>query len=107
ERLAADHAEALSAEQQRHAEEMAELQKRLADQAALKILARFREMEGRLVELTCAVAARILGTVLTDDIRDRSIVRLAALIREALHDTEAVRIRVRGNLPLFETLKEK
>ncbi len=107
ERLAAEHAEALRAEQQRHAEEMAELQKRLADQAALKILARFREMENKLVELTCAVAARILGTVLTDDIRDRSIERLAALIREALHDTEAVRIRVRGNLPLFETLKEK
>ena len=29
------------------------------------------------------------------------------LIREALQDSEAIRIRVRGNLPLFETLKEK
>jgi len=107
ERLAAEHAEALRLEQKRHAEEMGELQKRLADEAAKKVLARFREMEARLVDLTCAVAARILGTVLTDDIRDRSIERLAALIREALRDTDAVRIRVRGSLPLFETLKEK
>lgn len=107
ERLVQEHEEALRQEKERHAEEMGELQKRIGDAAGKKILIRFQEMEGRIVELTSAVAARILGSVLTDDIRDRSIERLSGLIREALQDSEAIRIRVRGNLPLFETLKEK
>lgn len=107
ERLAQDHAEALHAEQERHAEEIVELQRRFADEAGDRILAAFTEMEGRLVESTAAVAARVLGGVLTDDLRERSIDRLAGHIREALCDGEAVRIRVHGSLPLFETLKEK
>ena len=107
ERLAQEHAEALHAEQQRHAEEIVELQRRFADEAGDRILAAFTEMEGRLVESTGAVAARVLSGVLTDDLRERSIERLAGHIREALCDGEAVRIRVHGSLPLFETLKEK
>jgi hypothetical protein len=106
-RLCDEHAEALRAEQERHAEEVAALEGRFADAASVTIRDRFAEMEGRVVELTSAVTARILGTTLTDDIRDRSIERLAALIREALMDGEAVRIRIHGSLPLFETLKEK
>lgn len=106
-RLADDHAEALRAEQERHAEEVAALERRFADEASTTILTRFAEMEGRVIELTSAVTARILGTTLTDDIRNRSIERLAGLIREALMDGEAVRIRVHGSLPLFEMLKEK
>lgn len=106
-RLADEHAEALRTEQKRHAEEIAALERRFADKASATILARFAEMEGRVIELTSAVTARILGTTLTDDIRDRSIDRLAGLIREALMDGEAVRIRVHGSLSLFEKLKEK
>lgn len=106
-RLCEEHAEAMRAEQERHAEEIAALERRFADEASATIIARFAELEGRVIELTCAVTARILGTTLTDDIRDRSIERLAGLIREALMDGEAVRIRVHGSLPLFEALKEK
>ena len=107
ERLGQEHAEALRNEQQRHAEEVAELQRNFAEEAGEKILAGFAEMERRLIESTGAVAARILGALLTDDLRERSVDKLAGHIREALCDGEAVRIRVHGSLPLFETLKEK
>lgn len=106
-KLAQEHAEALQAERDRHAQEMSELQAQFADEAAAKILASIGEMEARLVELTSAVTARILGGVLTDDLRQRSIGKLAQIIREALADDEALRIRVRGNLPLYEELKER
>ena len=107
ERLAQEHADAVQAERDRHAEEMAELQGRFAEEAGAKILAAIEEMENRVVELTSAVTARILGVVLTDDIRERSIERLAGIIREALADDEAVRIRARGSLPLYEELKKR
>jgi hypothetical protein len=107
ERLALEHGEALHLEKQRHAEEIAELQQRFAEEATGRIDAGLAEMEHRLVESTSAVAARILGAVLNDDLRDRSVGRLADLVREALRDDEAVRVRVHGNVPLFEMLKDR
>ena len=106
ERLSDEHAQALQSERDRHAEEVAELHNRFAEEAGAKILQRIEEMENHLIELTSAITARILGVVLTDDIRKRSIERLAAIIREALSDGEAIRIRVRGSLPLYEELKK-
>lgn len=107
ERLEQQHAEALETERARHAEELAALQQRFAEDASARILASVEDMEKRVVELTTTVTARILGVALTDDVRQRSVERLASVIREALDDDEAVRIRVRGSLPLYEALKEK
>jgi len=107
ERLAREHDEALRAEKELHAEEVARLQQRFAEEASAKIDAGFAEMEARLAESTGMVASRILGAIVSEDLRDRSIGRLAGLIREALRDGEAVRIRVHGNLPLFEALKQQ
>lgn len=107
ERLAQEHADALQAERTLHAGELLELQKQFADDASEKIRTNFTTMETQLLELTGAVTARILGAVLTDDIRQRSIERLEDIIRDALTDNEAIRIRVRGSLPLFDALKEK
>lgn len=104
ERLAAEHAEALNAERQRHAEEIAALQARLGEEASAIIDARFAEVERRLVDITGAVAARILGGLMTEDLRERSLARLAGVIQQALADDEAVRIRVRGNPALYEAL---
>lgn len=107
ERLAQEHADALQVERDRHAEELAELQAQFAQEAGEKIDAALDAMETRIIELTGAVTARILGVVLTDDIRERSIERLAEIVRKALTDDEAVRIHVRGSLPLFDALKTK
>jgi hypothetical protein len=82
ERLAQEHAAALQAEKDLHAEEVARLQQHFADEASAKIEAGFAEMEARLAESTGMVASRILGG-------------------------EAVRIRIHGSPPLFEALKQK
>ena len=107
ERLAREHADALQAERDRHASELNELQEQLAEEASQKILSGIEAMETHVLELTSAVTARILGVVLTDDMRERSIERLAGILRDALADDEAVRIRIRGSLPLFDALKTK
>lgn len=106
-RLTAEHAETLNAERERHAEEIATLQARLGEEASALIESRFAETQRELVELTGSVAARILGGLMTDDLRERSLVRLADVIGQALADDEAVRIRVRGNPALFDALRER
>lgn len=105
-RLEAEHEARLLEERERHAQELAELGGQIAEEAAQRITAGLQEAEDRLVEITTSVAARILGIALTEDIRDRSIARLAALIREALRDDEAVRIRARGAASLYEALRQ-
>lgn len=103
-RLNKEHADTLQLERDRHAEELIEFQQRVADEAGTRISAAIDEMESRVIALTSAVTSRILGGVLTEDIRDRSVERLAGYIQEALADSEAVRIRVRGSQPLYEAL---
>ncbi|MBI1619737.1 hypothetical protein [Aquamicrobium zhengzhouense] len=107
ERLGKEHQDALQLERDRHAEELEVLERRHADETAVLVHTAIADMEERVIALTSAVCARILGTVLTDDVRDRSLQRLAALITEALHDEEGVRIKVSGNRPLFQALKDK
>jgi hypothetical protein len=107
ERLTREHGDALAAERERHAAELNEFQEHFAQEAGEKIASRIEAMETQVLDLTSAVTARILGVVLTDDMRERSIRRLANIINEALADNEAVRIRIRGSLPLFDALKTK
>ncbi len=106
-RLAEEHAEALRLERERHQEELAALHQLVADEASQRMQAAIDESERRIVDLTSAVAARILGGLLTEDMRDRSLEKLAETIRAALTDSEALRIRVRGSLPLYEALKQR
>jgi hypothetical protein len=94
----------LQAERDNHAAEREQLQRSLGSEAAALIEARFAELERHLVQLTTTAAARILGGVLSDTMRTRSIEALANTIREAMHDGDAVRIRVHGPQSLFEAL---
>jgi hypothetical protein len=107
ERLAQEHEQALEAERERHVQEIAALDLRFAEDASARIASGITEMENRVVELTSAVTARLVGMVLSDDLRDRSIARLAETIREAMRDNDAVRIRVRGSQSMFEALQGK
>ncbi|RVC57067.1 hypothetical protein EN779_22810, partial [Mesorhizobium sp. M4B.F.Ca.ET.088.02.2.1] len=61
-------------------------------------------MELRVTELVGATLARIIGGMVSDDLQKRSLDALARTIGEAIADSEAVRIAVRGPLSLFETL---
>lgn len=103
-RLAEDHAEALRIERERHQEELAAVNRQVAEEASLRMQASVDNAERKIVDLTSAVVSRILGGVLTEDMRERSLERLAATIRDALADDDALRIRVRGSLPLYEAL---
>ncbi|TKT77492.1 hypothetical protein [Aquamicrobium sp. LC103] len=105
ERLSQEHAEALEAQRERHAAELAELTNQLAAEASARVASRIQEMEERIVELTTSVTARILGMTLTEELRDRSIESLGRTIHDALLDDEAVRIKVRGPVTLYEALK--
>lgn len=105
-RLEAEASEALAAERERHAEEIASLQASLGEHAGEALLARIAELEERLVDLTASVTARILGPVLSADLQKRAIADLGRVIREALREPGAVRIRVRGPMSLVEALRQ-
>lgn len=103
-RMTAEHEAAMTLETQRHAGETAELNARLGEQSGTMIAERMREMEETVTALAASAAARILALHLTAEIQQRMIEELGQAIRDALGDSDAVRIRVRGPLSLYEAL---
>ncbi|WP_173934800.1 hypothetical protein [Chelativorans sp. Marseille-P2723] len=106
-KLACKHAEALSAERERHAAEMQATIERLSDLAAEAIAARFDAMKREVASITSALAAQVLAVTLTQDVRRRSIEELARLVGEAMNDRDTLRVRVRGPENLRQALKER
>lgn len=103
-RLTEEHEAALEAERQRHADEIAELGARFGAEAGTAIASRIAEMETRVVHLATDAAARVVATLVSDDIRTRSIDALSTAILAACADREAVRIKVSGPQFLFDAL---
>ena len=106
-RLEQEHAQTLQAERDRHTEELNELQQQFATEAGKRMLSGLTEVEERVGDLTTSVSAHILGSVLTDAMRERSLERLRKIIADAFLDNEAVRIRVTGSVSLYEALKAR
>lgn len=106
-RLKAEHAEAIQALQERHEQEIERLEVEIGERAGSAVAAGFQEMESRLVQLTSSSATRILGVLLTEDVRAKALDALAAAIGKSAGDREAVRIRIHGPLSLFEALRTK
>ena len=104
-RLAVDHQATLDAERQANAEEAKAFLDSFGGDLGAAVAARIEAMEARLTGLVGATVGRIIGGIVTDDLQKRSIEALARTIGEAVADSEAVRISVRGPLSLFETLK--
>ncbi len=96
---------ALDAERQANAEEAKAFLDSFGGDLGAAVAARIEAMEARLTGLVGATVGRIIGGIVTDDLQKRSIEALARTIGEAVADSEAVRISVRGPLSLFETLK--
>jgi hypothetical protein len=107
ERFAAEHEAALSAERERHAAEIAEINRRHGEEVGARLEAGLREMEARISETVSGTVARILGPIVSDEVLERSIGELARAIDEALDDADAVTIRVSGPLSLFSALASK
>lgn len=105
-RLLQWHEATLDDERRRHADEMEAIHRHFGQEAGETIAARIDEMENRIGDLASAATARILGSVLSDDLLKRSMESLALTIRAASSDREAVRIQVRGPQSLFETLQK-
>ncbi|QDZ02711.1 hypothetical protein FQ775_21345 [Nitratireductor mangrovi] len=106
-RLEAEHEERLAAERESHAGEVEALNQRLGEELATRIEASFGATEGRLLDLTAEVMSRILGTILTEDLQQRSVEQLGNIIRTAIREAGTVRVKVRGPLSLYEPLTEK
>lgn len=106
-RLKAEHTEAIEALQESHRQEIERLEAEIGERAGNAVAAGFQEMENRLVQLTSSSATRILGVLLTEDVRAKALDALAAAIGKAAGDREAVRIRIHGPLSLFEALRPK
>jgi hypothetical protein len=105
-RLEQHFQETLASEREAHVREMEEMLAAAGKETAGRMLARLDEMEERIAALTGAAVARVLGSIVSDDIRKRSVEDLARTIREAAGDDEAIRIRVTGPQPLFSALAE-
>jgi hypothetical protein len=105
-RLGAAHQAEREAESEAHAAETKALLASLGDDLGRTIGAHLEALEGRVTDLVGSQAARILGTLLADDLQQRSLVALASTVRETIGDAEAVRVRVSGPLSLYETLRE-
>ncbi|MBM2712241.1 hypothetical protein JQK88_13455 [Mesorhizobium caraganae] len=104
-RLAIAHQAALEAQNQANADEAKAFLESFGSDVGLAVAARIDAMEAKVSELVGATVARIIGGIVSDDLHKRSLEALAGTIREAVGDSEAVRIAVRGPLSLFETLK--
>lgn len=104
-RLEADHEAALAAQRQADAEATAAFMASLGQDMGDAVAAGISAMETRLGAAMEETVARILGGVLGDDLRARSIEALARAIAEAVGDAEAVSVRISGPLSLFEPLR--
>jgi hypothetical protein len=98
--------ETLASLREAHDREKEETLAAAGKEAAGRMLASLDEMEERIAALTGAAVARILGSIVSDDIRKHSIEELARTIRQAAADDEAIRIRVKGPHILFAALAE-
>jgi hypothetical protein len=104
ERLTTLYEATLQAERDRHASERDELRRGLGSEAGKLIETRLAAMQAELLALTTATVARILASVLTDEMQKRAIEQLSSRIGEAIQDGEALRIRVAGPQSLCEAL---
>lgn len=101
----AQTAEAMLADERaRHQAAIETLHAELGGAAGTRIAAEFAVAEARFTALVSDAAARILSAMLSDDLNRRSVERLAAAVRYAVADRDAVRIKVTGPQSLFESL---
>jgi hypothetical protein len=103
-RLRGEHADEIGALRDHHAREMADALQKLGAETGAAIAASLTTAEEHILKLTTDAVARLIGPVLSEDVARRSVEGLARVIREALADRDAIRIRVRGPRPLFEGL---
>jgi hypothetical protein len=94
----------MAAERELHAVEIEHLTRRFGAEAGKTVLERMDVLERDLTAHAGAAIARILGTLMTDTLRQRSVDSLASTLLAAARDAETLRVEVRGPQSLFEAL---
>ncbi len=105
ERLEERFAANLAADRETHEEELERLRRETGERAGALIDEQLAAIEDRLTSYTSDVVARLLGPVLTASLQQKAVENLSGIIGEAIRESGAVRIRVRGPLSLFEALE--
>lgn len=105
-RLSVAHEATLLEKTQRHAAEIEALRTQFGGHAGALIAERLAQAEAAMTAHIAASVARLVGSVLTEDIRKRSIESLKRSIEDALRDAEAIRVEVRGPQSLFVALSQ-
>lgn len=103
-RLSEAHQAQLAAEREAAATDAQALMESLGSDIGALISDRLERLQEHICDTMGAAAGRILGGVLSDTLRERSLAALAATIASAIDDPDAVRIQVRGPAHLFEAL---
>lgn len=106
ERLTLAHRAALDEERRAASEEARLFVESLGEDIGLTIGSRLEAVETRVAELVSQSVTRIVGSLLSEDLQKRSVAELAATVRQALRDGEAVRIDVRGPTALYASLEK-
>ncbi|MDX8528725.1 hypothetical protein RFM68_30075 [Mesorhizobium sp. MSK_1335] len=104
-RLAFAHQAALDGERQANDDAAKAFLESFGGDLGTAVATRIDAMEQRVAELAGATVARIVGSLFSDDLQQRSLQALSRAISAAVADSEAVRIGVRGPLSLFEPLQ--
>ena len=103
-RLAEAHATQLAAVHEAAANESRAFMENLGADIGERIAARMDQLQDQVSQAIGAAAARTIGGLLSDALRERSLTALAESIGAALDDAEAIRIQVRGPAHLYEKL---
>lgn len=103
-RLVEAHRAQLAAEREAAARDAQALMESLGADIGALVSERMGELQRQVNETIGAAAARTIGGILSDTLRERSLAALADTIASTLDDPEAVRMQVRGPAHLFETL---
>ena len=102
--LARMYDERAAEDQERHEAELGALRNTLAVEFGARITTAIGELEKRTTEAATSVTARILGQMVNDEIATRAVAALSRSIRDAITDSDAIRIRVSGPQSLFMPL---
>lgn len=104
-RLQVEHGAAMQAERQKHAAELAALAESFGTRTGEALSGRLSQLGSEAADSVTAAVARILGTVVGEDIRKRSLESLAAAVAAAFSGNEAIRISAIGPAPMLAALR--
>ncbi|MET3661946.1 hypothetical protein [Aquamicrobium ahrensii] len=103
-RLAEAHQAQLAAEREAAASDAQALMESFGSNIGALISGRLEQLQQQLCETMEAAAARTIGGVLSDTLRERSLAALADTIASTLDEPDAIRMKVQGPAHLFEAL---